>query len=175
MLKTSVSLSFGELLTYGEWEFLALIAQTLGPDAVTAWGILGTLWDFCFCTESVATAAEVRCARLLGSGEPQKAKLSAYKSIYLGTFLALFLSSCILIMGDDLPTWLTTDATLQRMVAELIPLFGIGNIALTMSNLTWTLVGSQGRYRLSTANRSSCAATHWWTAPGRTRDLALAS
>lgn len=152
MLKTSVSLSLGEMLTYSEWEFLSLIAQTLGPAEVTAWGILGTLWDIVEdVTESVADAAEVRCATLLGSGEPQKAKLSAYKSIYLGTFLALFLSSCVLIMGDDLPTWMTTDATLQRMVAELIPLFGIGNIALTLGTLAWTLVGSQGRYRLSTA------------------------
>ena len=102
-------------------------------------------------SEAAADAAEVRCATLLGSGRPDKAKRSAYKSIYLAVFISLFLSSCVLIVGDDLPTWMTKDATLQRMLSDLIPLFGLGNITLTLGTIAWTIVGSQGRYRLSTA------------------------
>jgi len=99
----------------------------------------------------VADASEVRCSFLLGSGQPAAAKLSAYKSIFLGFIEALLLTSILFICGEDLPKWLTKDATLQRLVGELLPLFGIGNIALTMGTMSWTLVGSQGRYRLATA------------------------
>ena len=152
MGKTALSLSVGYMLSYSEWELLALTARTLGPAEVTAWGILGTLWDIVEdTTESVADAAEVRVAMLLGSGRAEKARISAYKSIYLGTFISLIISSGVFIVGDNLPTWLTTDPTLQRMVSELVPLFGIGNMALTAGTLAWTAVGAQGRYRLSTA------------------------
>lgn len=102
-------------------------------------------------TEAVADAAEVRCAYLIGSGKPYKARLSAYKSILMAFVASLLMTSVVFMIGDDLPRILTKDPTLQRMVAELIPLFGIGNIALTMGTMAWTLVGSQGRYHLSTA------------------------
>lgn len=152
MFKTAASLSLGFLLSYSEWEFLALTAKTLGPAEVTAWGLLGTLWDIVeMVSEAVADAAEVRCAMLLGAGRPERAKLSTYKSMYLATFISLFISSCVFILGDDLPTWMTKDATLQRMLSDLIPLFGVGNIALTIGTISWTCVGSQGRYRLATA------------------------
>ena len=76
--------------------------------------------------------------------------MSANKATYLGVFLALFLSCFLFILGDNIPTWLTTDPTLQRLLAELIPLFGIGNICLTVGTMAWTAVGAQGRYRLAT-------------------------
>jgi len=124
----------------------------LGPAEVAAWGLLGTLWDALeLVTEAVADAAEVRTAYLLGAGQPAQAKLSSYKSIYLAIFCALFISSVLFIGGEDVPTWLTSDPTLQRMTAELMPLFGIGNIALTIGTMSWTLVGCQNRYALSTA------------------------
>jgi MatE len=101
-------------------------------------------------TEAVADAAEVRTAFLLGAGEPEKAKTSAYKAIFLGLFTAVFITSLLFIGGEDIPTWLTTDPTLQRLTADLLPLFGLGNIALTIGTMSWTIVGAQGRYRLAT-------------------------
>lgn len=76
--------------------------------------------------------------------------MSAYKSIYLGVFFSSILSSLLFILGDNIPVWLTRDPTLQRMLRDLIPLFGIGNMGLTMGTIAWTAVGAQGRYRLST-------------------------
>jgi Na+-driven multidrug efflux pump len=102
-------------------------------------------------TEAVADAGEVRTAFLLGAGRPAQAKLSSFKSMYLGVAVSVFITSCMFIAGEDIPTWLTNDPTLQRMTAELIPLFGIGNIALSIGTMAWTLVGSQGRFRLSTS------------------------
>jgi Na+-driven multidrug efflux pump len=126
--------------------------SVLGPAEVATWGLLGTLWDVLeLVTEAVADAGAVRTAFLLGAGRPAQAKLSSFKSMYLGVAISVFLTSCMFIAGEDIPTWLTNDPTLQRMTAELIPLFGIGNIALSIGNMAWTLVGAQGRYRLSTS------------------------
>ena len=101
-------------------------------------------------TEAVADASEVRCAFLLGSGQPEKAKRSAYKSIFMGVFLSLFLTSIAFILGEDMATWFTNDPALQHIIADLLPLFGIGNMTLTVGTISWTLLGSQGRYRLAT-------------------------
>jgi Na+-driven multidrug efflux pump len=123
----------------------------LGPAEVAAWGILGTQWDALeFVTEAIADAAEVRTAFLLGAGKPAQAKLSSCKALYLALFATLFITACLFIAGEQIPTWMTTDLTLQHLVADLIPLFGIGNIALSIGTLSWTLVGAQGRYRLAT-------------------------
>jgi Na+-driven multidrug efflux pump len=114
--------------------------------------LLGSIWDVLEdVTQAVADAAEVRCATLLGSGKPDQAKRSAYKSIFIAFIFSMVLTSIVFICGNDLPKWLTTDETLQVLVSQLIPLFGIGNITLTMGTMAWTLVGSQGRYRLATA------------------------
>jgi multidrug resistance protein, MATE family len=129
-----------------------LFPSFLGPAEVATWGLLGTLWDSLeIVTEAIANAGEVRTAFLLGAGKPAEAKLSSYKCLYLGTFASVLISSVMFIAGESIPTWLTNDPTLQRMTAELIPLFGIGNIALSIGTLSWTLVGAQGRFRLSTA------------------------
>lgn len=76
--------------------------------------------------------------------------MSAYKAIFLGIFAAVLITSILFIGGEDIPTWLTTDPTLQRLTADLLPLFGLGNIALTIGTMSWTIVGAQGRYRLAT-------------------------
>ena len=44
----------------------------------------------------------------------------------------------------------TPDPTLQRLIAQLLPLVGIGNFTLTVGLTSWSMVGAQGRYRLAT-------------------------
>ena len=131
---------------------------------VAAWGILGVLWDSVEqLTEAIADAAEVRCAFLLGSGQPAKAKRSALKSLLFGTFLSLFLTSAVFIVGDNIATLFTNDPALQHIIADLLPLFRIGNMTLTVGSISWTLLGSQGRYRLATS--VACMASWLVTLP----------
>uniref|UniRef100_A0A7S3LEK9 Protein DETOXIFICATION n=1 Tax=Amphora coffeiformis TaxID=265554 RepID=A0A7S3LEK9_9STRA len=152
LLGVAIPLCTGELLAYSEWEILTVFASWLGPTEVTAWGILGSLWDMLeMVVEAVADASEVRVAYLLGRGKPLKAEISAYKSIFLGTLVSFIGTAVIFIMGENLPTWLTKDEDIQDILAQLIPIFGAGNIALSAGTLAWTLVGAQGRYRLATA------------------------
>jgi hypothetical protein len=128
------------------------ICSFLGPAEVVAWGILGTVWNALGeLIGAVADAAEARCTFLLGIGEPLRAKLSCHKSIYIGFVFSTVVTSCILIADEDFPTWMTTDPVLQNIVADLMPLFAIANIALGMDTMSSTLVGSQGRSRLATA------------------------
>lgn len=149
--RTALSLSFGMLLTDGEWEILTIFASFLGPAEVAAWGILDTIWGASHeLIDALADAGEVRCAFLLGSGDPSRAKVSAYKSILIGTFLAFFITSAIYMAGEDLPTWLTSDPTLQHLLRDLLPLFGLTNLVMALDTMSWTLLGSQGRYRLAT-------------------------
>lgn len=110
-------------------------------------------------TEAVADASEVRCAFLLGSGQPERARRSAYKSILIGVFLAFFITSIVFMLGEDLPTFFTNDPALQHIIVDLLPLFGLGNICLTHGQMSWTLLGSQGRYRLATI---IAAITSWF-------------
>lgn len=149
--KTAMSLSFGYLLTDGEWELLTIFASFLGPAEVAAWSILGVLWDAVNeLIDGISDASEVRCAFLLGNNQPERARYSAYKSLMICVFTSLFLTSTLWICGEDLPTWLTNDPTLQHLVADLLPMFGIGNAAMCLGAMSWTLLGSQGRYRLAT-------------------------
>lgn len=149
--KTALALSFGYLLTDGEWEILTIFASFLGPAEVAAWGIFGTIWDAVNqLVDGIADASEVRCAFLLGSNQPKRARLSAYKSMMIGVFTSLFVTSALYTCGEDLPTWLTNDPTLQQLLRDLLPMFGLGNAAMTIGTMSWTLLGSQGRYRLAT-------------------------
>jgi hypothetical protein len=130
---------------------LTIFAAALGPAEVATWAILGSIWDiFEASTEGIGDAAEVRCAHHLGKGNPEMAKTSSYKSILFATILSLIVSIIFFSLSNELPRWFTTDPTLQRMIKELIPLVGIGNITMTFGMVCWALVGAQGRYALAT-------------------------
>mmetsp|Transcript_16536 Transcript_16536/g.37960 ORF Transcript_16536/g.37960 Transcript_16536/m.37960 type:complete len:196 (+) Transcript_16536:509-1096(+) len=112
---------------------------------------MDSLWGmFEVLTEGFGDGGEVRCAFHLGAGNPTKARLSAYKTLALSVLAATLLTSIIFMIGEDLAVWLTPDPTLQRFITQLLPLVGIGNIALTAGSVSWALVGAQGRYRLAT-------------------------
>ena len=122
-------MSAGSLLAYGEWELMTFFARYLGNAEVAAWVLLATVWEGMEgVVEAVSDAAEVRVAYLLGAGKPNHAKQSAYKCIFISFVFSLTITSIIFICGADLPMWLTNDQTLQRLVGELIPLVGIGEI-----------------------------------------------
>ena len=151
MCKTAATLSMSYLMMDGEWELLTFFASFLGPAEVAAWGIIGSLWGAIEAlTEAIGDAAEVRCAFLLGCGRPKHAQVSAYKSMLMATIVSFLVTSILFTMGEDVAIWLTPDPVLQRIIIDLLPLFGLGNVTLTIGTLSWTLLGAQGRYQLAT-------------------------
>ena len=151
VVRTAIPLAFGQLLQYGEWELLTIFAGVLGPAEVTTWGIAGTIWDTLeTLTEGFGDAGEIRVGFHLGSGMPARARMASYKCILVATVSATTFTSIVWIIGEDLAKLLTPDPTLQRLLVQVFPLMGMGNIALTAGSVSWALVGAQGRYRLAT-------------------------
>ncbi|KAL3914106.1 MAG: hypothetical protein SGILL_006233, partial [Bacillariaceae sp.] len=150
-LKTALPLSVGYMIEYCEWEILFVFAAFQGPAEVTVWGLLGYIWSFGeHVSEAVADASEVRVAKLVGSHRPALARYSSHKSLLLGVTLSMVMSLVILVLHNELPTWLTTDETLQHMVSEMLPMVCVGLTALTLGSTSWTIICAQGRTRLAT-------------------------
>lgn len=151
VFKTAAPLAFGSVLVHGEWELLTVFAAFLGPAEVTAWAIMGSLWDiFESTSEAIGDAAEVRVAYHCGKRRPDQARISAHKSIFIGITFSIVTTFIILPLGNLIPRWLTSDPTLQKMVRENIPLICVSNIFLTVGNVCWAEIGAQGRYKLAT-------------------------
>jgi len=151
VFKTATPLAFGAVLMHGEWEVLTVFAAYLGPAEVTAWAILGSVWDiFESSSEGIGDAAEVRVAYNLGKRRSDQARISAYKSNVIGILFSIVISVIFLALGNQIPHWLTRDVTLQRMIGDNIPLLCIGNIIMTAGSVCWAEIGAQGRYKLAT-------------------------
>ena len=151
-------LAIGSLLAYAEWEVLTVFAAVLGPAEAATWAVLGFVWDvFESTTEAIGDAGEVRVSYQLGKGRPALARLSSYKSMFLASTLALIVTSAFLAMSNVLPTWLTSDETIQDMLTELFPLVALGNITMNIGMVCWALIGAQGRYRLATSIATACS------------------
>ena len=122
------------------------------------WAVLGFVWDvFESTTEAIGDAGEVRCSYQLGKGRPALAKLSSYKAIFIAACVALVVTIIFLSLSNVLPSWLTTDETIQSMLSDLFPLIALGNITMNMGMVCWALVGAQGRYRLATTVAMACS------------------
>jgi len=151
-------LAIGSLLAYAEWEVLTVFAAVLGPAEAATWAVLGFVWDvFESTTEAIGDAGEVRVSYQLGKGRPALARLSSYKSMFLASTLALVVTSAFLAMSNVLPTWLTSDETIQDMLTELFPLVALGNVTMNIGMVCWALIGAQGRYRLATSIATACS------------------
>ena len=79
------------------------------------------------------------------------AKMSSFKSLFLGVTLSCFMTAALFLLGEDLPRWLTPDQTLRDMIDDLIPMIGVANIFMVFGMLAWGVIGAQGRYKLATS------------------------
>ena len=150
-LKTALPLAFGSLLSYAEWEMLTVFAAVLGFKEATTWAVLGYVWDvFESTTGAIGSAGEIRCSYQLGKGNPQLAKLSSYKSMFMALVMSSLSSLIFLSMSNVLTAFLSSDETIQDMLIVLFPLVGLGNVMMSVGMVCWALVGAQLRYRQAT-------------------------
>jgi len=151
VVKTAIPLSLGSLLEYGEWQILTIFVAALGPAEVAAWGIMEAIWElFEAAVGGFSEAGSVRLALHLGEGNIPAAKKTAWKSLFVTTCLASFVTGLFFLCGDQVAIWFTDDHTLQLMIEEMIPLVGFCNIFMAFGAMSWALVGAQGRYMHST-------------------------
>jgi len=158
LLRAALPLAFGELVAYGEWEVLTILAAHNGPAQVGAWGLLGTLWEtFESFTEGIGEASVIRVAFFLGKGDPRCAKVSGYRSAMLGTVVACMVTSIFWIFGEEIPRLFSSDPLVQQTMLDSIPLMGIGNLSMVTGMVCWSVIGAQGRYSLATACSFVCS------------------
>jgi Na+-driven multidrug efflux pump len=118
--------------------------------AVVSWVLLCVVWKVLEASnEGIGEAAAVRVAYHLGTEYPNKAKLSAYKAVFVSVVHSLLVACTLFMLGKYLATWLTTDLTLQHMFNDVLALLGLGSVFMSYRMISWSLVGAQGRYRLA--------------------------
>ena len=108
------------------------------------------LFHLC-CSEGFTIATELRVSEHLNNGSPKLAKTSAHKAMLLAIVVSLIITSLMYSLGRILVTWLSPDPTLQRMMYEVLPLLGLGQIVMAFCATCWSVLGSQGRHRIATA------------------------
>ena len=154
----ALPLAFGRLLEEAEWEVLTVFAATLGPAEAATWATMAFIWDFFeSTTAAIGDASEMRVAYQLGKGRPGMAKLAGYKSMFVALLLSVLLSASFLCLNNALPSVLTRDTTIQRMLLDLFPLIALSNVSMTVGMVAWTVVGGQGRYDLATNIAIACS------------------
>lgn len=139
------------MLNYGEWELLTLFVAALGPAEMVAWAMLGNLWSILkFFSDGFADAAETQCALHLFSNNHNLARSSANKSQFLGYFSSICVTSLLFIVGTEFTKAMSPDPTLQRLLVELFPLVGIGNVVLASGSISASLLAAQERSGMAT-------------------------
>jgi len=154
VINTALPLSFAWILTYGEWEIMTLFCRYMGDTGaeVAAWGLMGYLWSaFETLTNGFGDAAEVRVGFRMGAGQVRLAKLGTDKALYVSFTTALYATGLLFVLSMYIPGWLTPDPTLQRMIFDIIPLIGFGQILMVWGMVAWAILGAQGRIRIATA------------------------
>jgi len=151
IVSTAVPLSISYFLEYGEWELLTFFVAVLGPAEVTTWTLLDYIWElFEALSSGIQSAVSVRVSLHLGAGNGQLAAHSGNKALFLCTILSFFSTSVLFIVGNNIPALISKDKLVQSMMIDLIPMMGVGNIAMTFGFVSWTLVWCQMKYRIST-------------------------
>jgi multidrug resistance protein, MATE family len=152
LCRAFVPLLLGTLLEYGEWEVLTLFLHHLGSAEVAAWAILGAIWDVLEAlTEGVGEAAAIQVTLLLAASHPERARRLANTFMYLATIQSLIVTSLLYMFGKHLAIIMTSDPTLQHFVNNSIGLLGLANVTMAFSQVGWSLIGAQGRFRLATS------------------------
>lgn len=118
---------------------------------VATWALLGAFWDFFEAlTEGIGEAAANQITYLLSAGQIDCAKKLCYGVIFMAITQALLITSTLYMSGQYLAVLFTTDPAIQHIMNNTIVLIGFANVIMAFSQITWSLIGAQGRFRLAT-------------------------
>ena len=103
-----------------------------------------------YCEDGFGDAAEVRVGFRMGAGQVRIAKVCTEKALYVSLTTAVYATGLLFGLAVHIPSWLTPDPTIQRMIFDIIPLIGFGQILMVWGMVAWAILGAQGRIRLAT-------------------------
>jgi len=120
--------------------------------SVASWAVMGVVWEVCLAsTEGLCEAASVRVSYYLMEGFPTDAKLLASKVSFLAGVQSLLLTSIFLLAGPNISNAFTNDRTLETMMNDLLTLTALAIIPMTLTQVYWSLLGTQGNYATASA------------------------
>mmetsp|Transcript_18417 Transcript_18417/g.37075 ORF Transcript_18417/g.37075 Transcript_18417/m.37075 type:complete len:229 (+) Transcript_18417:140-826(+) len=152
VFKMGVPLSFGYVLSNGEWEVLTFFAAAMGPAEVAAWSIAGAIWEVMEDAPSgISSAAVVRIGIHLGKGNPVTAKVTSYKSLLYSCIWAAVLTGLFVAFSSDIIHFFTEDPVLVEMLHSLVLLIAAGNVLMVLGTDAWHIVSAQARGKEATA------------------------
>ena len=144
MIQTSIPLCMSELLASGEWQLFTLFAARIGY--VATWTITGAIWElFEKSPEGISTAAVIRIGHYLGSGNPAKAKVVAYKALLACLIWSLILTAIFMWHSDMIIALFTDNEHIANTLKSVVVLVGASNCAMCMGNLAWAILSAQSR------------------------------
>ena len=100
----------------------------------------------CVCVfRGIGEAGGIQLVFLLAAGQPERAKKLSHTVIYIAVVQALLITSVLYMSGKYLAVLFSTDPTIQHMMNDSIALLGPANIAMAFSQVSWSLIGAQGK------------------------------
>merc|ERR1712176_113055 len=113
--------------------------------------LLGAFWDFFEAlTEGIGEAAANQVVYLLSAGQIDRAKKLCHGTVYMAVIQAVLVTSALYMSGQYLAVLFTTNPAIQHIMNDNIVFIGFANIIMAFSQITWSLIGAQGRFRLAT-------------------------
>jgi Na+-driven multidrug efflux pump len=119
---------------------------------VATWALLGAVWDVLEAfTEGIGEAAAIQVAFLLAAFQPERARKLANTVIYLAVIQSLLVTSALYMSGKYLAVLFSSDPTIQHITNNSFALIGLANVTMAFAQVSWSLIGAQGRFRLATS------------------------
>ena len=145
-------LLLGSLVEIDEWVILIFFVQHMGGAEVATWAMMGIVWEvFEAFTEGLGEACAVRVTYYLTENLPILSEQLAHKAVFLSLMEATILTAIFLMIGPNLSVALTKDAVLQHLFDDLVPMVALANVAMSMAQIWWSLVGAQGYFSRASA------------------------
>jgi MATE family multidrug resistance protein len=122
-MKLAVPGMFLQILDIWGFEITAFPAGIISADSLAAHSVIMNIYVLAFMIPlGLAIGGSVRVGMRLGSGKPEKARLSCYLTIIMTAIVQV--SICAIIFGLRYPLahWFSTDPTLIDLIVRMIPL-----------------------------------------------------
>jgi len=145
------AVSIASTVAHFEWQILSFFAASAGVKEVSAWFLIGTIWEFAAALSiGLSAACQIRVAKHLGRGKPRKAKESALQSLRIVGGLTGIVASCLLIFRYPISTWFAKDETIVMLIYDTLPILMVGAVAEGFCYVGYYTVYAQGRFNIMT-------------------------
>ncbi|WBW75504.1 MatE family transmembrane transporter [Schizosaccharomyces osmophilus] len=134
---------------YWAFELLTFVAGVLGTTDLASMSVLSTTSSISYTIAfGVAAAAATRVGNLIGAGNTKLAKLSTYVAVSVAALIGLCITSLMVIFRNHWAYLFTSDKDVVQLVAKLVPLCALMNIADNTQCVAGGVLRGQGRQRI---------------------------